>query len=448
MMRTGTRFRLYPETPFAGSIQEPETVSVSSPAGSVGPGPSDARIYVIDPVGDKPPYGINAGPYGTPYAYFPPWTGPVRPPPLPGPGGHFDHLEPGMPAFEAAHLFGCIRFTLDVWERYFGRPIPWHFAPRYDRLEVLSLPRFDNAQAGFGFLEVGSYETDSGAVVPFSLNFDIIAHEVGHLIIYSEVGQPIPATAVGEYFGFHESAADLVALIAAAHLRSVLDPLLEQTRGNLYVLNRLNRIGEVAPHEQIRVAANKNHMSAFAAGWDEEHKLSLPLTGAMFDILVDIFHELLVERRLITPEMEDLADRVEQQPEYEGLIQSRFDQAYGLDPAGFRAALVDARDQLGAYLAGAWQRLAPHRLHYSAVGAALLAVDRELGGGRYQRLIRRNVGLRGIGSVRVGPPLAPPAEDSHAISARTLVPEQAPRLPAMTYRERWQLAQNGVRPLR
>ena len=405
-------------------------------------------MFVIDPIGDKPPYGMNQGPYGTPYLYFPPWTGPVAPAAMPGPGGHFDHFEPGEPGFAAAHLFGCVRFTLDVWEGYFGRPIPWFFAPRYDRLEIVSLPRFDNAHTGLGFLEAGHYVNDRGETVLLELSSDIIAHEVGHLIIYAMVGQPTHATAVGEYYGFHESAADLVALVTAAHFDSVIDSLFESTRGNLYVLNRLNRIGEVSDNDQIREASNSRHLAEFAAGWTKEHQLSLPLTGAIFDILVDIFHELLVERRLISPEMEDLADQVERRPEYEGLIQSLFDQAYARDTAAFRSALLDARDCIGLYLALTWQRLSPHSLNYVDVAAVLLQVDRELSGGRFGRLMGRNFELRGIGLVTVGPRLTPPSAESHAFSARTLAPEMGVGMPVMAYRERWQLAQRGVQPIR
>jgi len=446
--QSGTRFRLLPVPPSSGAKPELETVALSSPVGSIGPGPSDARMFVIDPIGEKPPYGMNRGPYGTPYLYFPPWTGPVQPPTMPGPGGHFDHFEPGRPGFAEAHLFGCVRFTLDVWEGYFGRPIPWFFAPRYDRLEIVSLPHFDNAHTGLGFLEAGHYVNDRGEAVLLELSSDIIAHEVGHLIIYAVVGQPTDATAVGEYYGFHESAADLVALVAAAHFDFVIDSLFESTRGNLYVLNHLNRIGEVSHNEQIREASNSRHLAEFAAGWTKEHQLSLPLTGAIFDILVDIFHEILVERHLISPEMEHLADVVEQQPEYEGLIQGLFDDAYARDPEAFRSALLDARDCIGLYLALTWQRLSPHDLNYVDVAAALLQVDRECSGGRFARLIRRNCALRGIGLVTVGPRQTPPSGDSHAFSARTVVPELAIGMPAMAYRERWLLAERGVQPIR
>ena len=439
--KRGTRFKLFPQPPFGSSVPL-ETVWVSSPAGSVGPGPADKRMYAIDPLRSKRPYGINYGPFGTPFTYFPPWTGPIAPPVLPDGDGHFDYLEPDMPGFEVAHLFGCVRFTLDVWEGYFGRPVPWHFRAGYDRLELTVLPDFPNAQAGYGFLEVGRYITDTGAAAPFSLNFDIIAHEAGHLIIYSEIGEPTPTTAVGEYYGFHELAADLVALLAAAQFDSVVDSLLESTRGNLYVINRLNRLGEVSEHQQIRMVSNGVRLAVFANGWRKEHDLSLPLTGAVFDIWVDIFHESLLDRQLIGPEVEDLADQVERVPEYQGLIQSLFDRAYALNQVAFKQAFLEARDYMGRALAHTWRQLSPDYLNYEDVAAALLAADRLLSGGRYQRLIARNFALRDIGRIAVGPRLAPPGQESHAFSARTLAPQVAPHLPRMSYRERWEVARH------
>jgi hypothetical protein len=439
--RPGTRFKLFPQPPFGGPVRA-ETVRVSSPAGTVGPGPSDERMFVIEPAAEKQPYGIGSGPHGAPYVYLPPWEGPAAPPVLPDEDGHFDYLEPGMPEFEAAHVFGCARFVLDVWEGYFGRRIPWHFERSLDRLEITLLPDYDNAQAGFGFLELGSYFLENDEAVPFTLNFDIIAHEIGHLIIASEVGVPTPVSAEAEYFGFHEAAADLVALVASAHFESVLDHLLELTAGNLYVLNRLNRIGEISDNKEIRTASNAVHLSAFADGWVDEHDLSLPLTGAVFDILVDVFHEELLERGLIGAEMEHLVDLIERRPEYEALIQSLFDETFAANPDGFKGALVDARDRLGLYLAQTLIRLSPHDLNYDDVAAVLLAVDADVSGGRYRRLIARNFDLRGIGSVRVGPRLQPPGAESHAFSARTLVPEVAARLRRMPYRERWALARS------
>lgn len=442
--REGTRFRLFPQAPYrTATPRPPETVWLSPPAGSIGPGPQDDRMYVVDPIGKTQHYGIAPFPHWAALPYLPPWDGPNLAPALPDAAGHFDYLEPGTRQFEMAHLYAAVRFTLDVWEHYFGHPIAWHFRPPYERLEMSLLRTVKNAFAGFGFLEVGAHVTDAGEYHPFSLNFDIVAHEVGHLIIYSEVGLPVPELMEDEYFGFHESAADLVALLAVLHFDSVVERLLETTSGNLYTLNELNRFAELSEDEQIRIAGNARRMSEFVDGWTKEHDLSEPLTGALFDILVDIFHESLLERGLISPEVEELADQMQRVPEYEPLIQALFDEAYAINREGFREALLEARDYLGLALAETWRRLPAESLNYDDVAAILLGVERDLSGGRYQRLIRNSFLWREIGLARVGPRLLPPGAESHALSARTVTPQSLPMARRLSYSERWQLARRA-----
>jgi hypothetical protein len=394
-------------------------------------------MYVVDPIGKPASYGPAPGPRGRSSLYLPPWQGSVRPPAEPDSEGHFDRLEPGTPEFEAAHVYGTVRFVLDIWEDYFGGTIDWHFGQDYERLELSLLRNLNNALMGYGFLEVGYDQTLEGPPRPFTLNFDVLAHEVGHAIVFSRVGVPTPKAEQGEYFGFHESAADQVALIALLHFESVVDRLLERTRGNLYMLNRLNRIAELSDDRQMRLAANSSTLSDFAAGWVDEHNLGQPLTGAMFDVLVDIFHENLLDRGLISPEVEDMADRLEYRPEYEALIQSLFDDAYERSPGGFKAALLETRDTLGLLLAGAWSRISPDFLGYEDVGDALLEQDRKLTGGRYQTQILNNFRWREIGAVDVGPRLSPPGTGSHVHSARTMMPRRRKARPSsLSYHER------------
>jgi hypothetical protein len=436
----GTRFRLFPQPRFTEPSRAPETVWILPQAGTVGPGPSDDRMYVIDPI-DKPyHYGIARGRHGSPFLYYPPWNGPVRPPPRPDRDGHFDYLPVGTPAFEAAHAYCVARFVLDIWEDYFGQPIRWHFLNDYDRLEVVLLPALDNATAGYGFMELGSEVVDGDRQL-FSLNFDIIAHEMGHLILYSQVGLPNLDAVEGEFFGFHESGADLVALLTALHFDSVVDDLLEGTRGNLYTFNELSRFAELSSNTQIRIADNTTKMSAFALGWTDEHDLSEPLTGAFFDLFVDLFHENLVDRGAISAEVEALMDELERRRELAGIIQSYFDRAYAGNEVAFRLALLEARDQAGKALAELWRRLPADYLNYDDVGALLLEIDRDLSGGRYVAEIIRNFQWREIGTVAVGPRMAAPdAAASHAFSPRTITPVSQVALPPMSYRERWDVA--------
>ena len=54
----GTRFRVFPQPPFADPSALPEIIEVSSPAGSIGPGPADERMYFVD----LPGYGYAKAP--------------------------------------------------------------------------------------------------------------------------------------------------------------------------------------------------------------------------------------------------------------------------------------------------------------------------------------------------------------------------------------------------
>ncbi len=72
--------------------------------------------------------------------------------------------EADDPRFQAAHTYASIRFTLDVWERYFGQPIEWYFSDYYSQAEVVILPQFENAQIGRGFIELGT-DVDFEAVL-------------------------------------------------------------------------------------------------------------------------------------------------------------------------------------------------------------------------------------------------------------------------------------------
>ena len=418
----GTRFLLYPQSPFLEPDMQPELVEISAPQGSIGPGPSGPRMYTVNAIGKTTPYGaIVPGP-GGPGMYLPPWDGYIQPPPEPDEFGNFAHITPDDPSFEAAHLFGSAHFTMDVWEGYFDHPIPWHFRRDFDRLELSLLPSLDNAHIGWGFLETGGTWDHGDEYRPYSLNFDVVAHEIGHAIIYSVIGMPSNDDASGEYYGFHESAADMVALLASLHFGSVVEDLLNNTRGNLYSFNRLSRFAELSHNAQIRIAANDRVLSEFSHGWSSEHALSEPLTGAMFDILVDIYHERLLVHDLIPPEMEDLSDQLEGSPEYGEVMQKMFDACYAANPEGFRIALLEARDFLGSYLADAWAMLDADMLSYFGVERAMLAVDQDITGGAFRQIIEGNFRMREIGLTTAGPRLAEPDEDSHASSVRTQIP--------------------------
>jgi hypothetical protein len=388
----GTRFRLYPQAPIPSTIWEPEVVWLSPPAGSIYPGPADRRMYVVDAVAKDRPYLDD----------LPPYAGPRNPPVQPSPDGHFDHLEPGTRPFMAAHMYGVIRFVLDVWERYLGSEIPWHFAKEFNRLELIPVVDWNNAQCGMGFIEAGYAHVVDVPSHPFCLDFDVLGHELGHAILYSLLGLPPAARITAEYLAFHESMADCAGMVALLHFDSVVEHLLRTSHGNLYLPNELNRIGELSATEQFRIASNTLTMADVVGlktpvailGQREMHKMGLPLTGAVFDTLVETFQQILLEAGLISGQLDELSRSEEGGTPIEA-VQAGFDHAYAGRHDDFKAALLDARDYVGRLLAGAW-RLLSWDLTFGSVAATLLEVDARLARGAGRNLIITNLARRGI----------------------------------------------------
>jgi hypothetical protein len=394
---TGTKFRIFPQPRFLkkadGSgplFPEPEEVIVSVPAGEVRPGPADDRMFVVD--------AVNKLPYNR--FFRPPYRGAARPPVEPDSDGHFTHLDPDSREFAAATMYATVRRVLDIWEDYFGHRIEWHFESDFAQLELIPLIEWDNAQSGYGFLEFGYGRTTMGTIDhtrPYCENFDVLAHELGHSIIFSEVGVPSsPSDDAVDYGGMHESSGDLTAIVALLHFDTFVDYLMQSTRGNLLTVNGLDRVGELSDSREIRVALNARRMSDVG---DEPHERSLPLTGALFDTMVEVFQQNLVAEGLITAELRDRSTHLPGSAADLNAIQDDFDAAYTGNEEQFKAALLHARDYLGRLLAATWGDLSPDFLTYHDILRTLIRADRAISGGVNQSIIRACFAWREIAPI-------------------------------------------------
>ena len=381
----GTRFLLYPQVPHLAGFEKPETVWISTPPSEILPGPADRRMYVRDPLYEKPRYD---------FPFLPPFEGEVHPPAEAGADGHFDHLDPKSREFVSAHAFAALRRVLDIWESYIGHEVVWHFADRYDRLEIIPQVDWYNAQSGFGFMEFGLERAESGVEYPFALNFDVIAHEFGHSLILAEMGLPEGVTPSREYYGYHEGVSDLIALISLLHFDSAVERLLRGAKGNLLAMNELNRIAELSGDRQIRTASNDRRMSNVS---DEVHDLSKPFTGAIFDTLVELYHENAVERGLVDLPVAISHDRLFEltQAEIEA-IGTAFAEAYEDREFLLKSALEESRDTLGSAIARSWQHLDPRQFGYAEAGAAIADQLDELGEERAGDILMENLAWREI----------------------------------------------------
>ena len=88
-------------------------------------------MHLINPIGKRFAYGVNTGPLGTPHLDLPPWKGTDPSTRMAGRGAAISITSPvDTPEFAEAHVFGAVRFVLDIWERYFGRHDPVAFRAR------------------------------------------------------------------------------------------------------------------------------------------------------------------------------------------------------------------------------------------------------------------------------------------------------------------------------
>ena len=380
----GTRFLVHPQAPFIPGYEKPEVVWISTPPGRVGVGPEDHRMYVVDPLLPKEPYQRP---------YYPPYSGDFHAPAVPGPDGHFDHLLPNTRQFLAAHAFACVRRVIDISESYLGREIPWFFLPTYERLEIIPHLPWTNAQSGYGFLELG--EDDSrDEPVPYALNFDVIAHETGHLVLFGILGVPERWGPSTEYLAYHEFVADFIALISLMQFDTALDRMLRRTRGSLYVSNELDRVAELFDERQVRMASHSLKLSDVGS---EVHDLSRPFTGAMFDALLEIFQLILLERGLAsldTRRIRSVRESLTQSDIDRELLISK--QEYHVRHFAVKSALEEARDIMGDALVRSWEDLDPDDLSFRNAANALIRRLEQGRGSRFSDQVYDNFAWREI----------------------------------------------------
>ncbi|WP_102956765.1 M36 family metallopeptidase [Bacillus thuringiensis] len=410
----GTKFLVYPQNKKLKGFEQPEIIFINKPPGSIQAGPQDEKMYVVD-AKDKSPYQFEGE--------GPPYQGPQFPAVQPNTEGHFDHISPNDPAFSSTVMYATVRRVLDIWTDYFGHEIEWFFSKQFPKLKLLELiPRvkWDNAQSGTGFLEFGFGRNEDGSIDksnPYCENFDVLAHEIGHTIKNSTIGSPENRDLeTREYGGHHESFGDLVAIVSVMHFDSVINRILNTTKGNLFSINELSRMGELSQSREIRIAFNDRKMSD-VQGTHEVHILSEPFTGGAFDVLVEVFQIHLINKGIITKNLGERAYKTHdiKTPDNEKTdIQQEFEQCYQGKEAEFKQALLDARDYFGKLMAKAWSKTSCDNLSYGKVLNQIIEADRELNDGKYKQTIIDCFDWRGIS----------PEEDDSPIRLKTHIVDE------------------------
>jgi hypothetical protein len=381
----------------------PRLARVAPRPGTIKAGPEDNRIYVVDAIGKKPYRDLATGAYlwRPPYPKTMPRERPVRP----SPRGEFDHPRPGSRHFSAAAAYAAVRCVLEIWEYYLGHRLSLVGNSRQRKLEII--PRVaaigDNAWSGEWYIELGFAGRDHRQ--PYCENLDVIAHEMGHIILKHVIGPTPRGRLEFDRRSHDEAGADLVSLVTVLHFDRVIESVLAQTRGKLFSVNILSQIGEYQMGRSGRRAARllyQNKTMRAVAGarrYGDKYLYARPMLGAAFDILVEIYEARLVRRGLIP---QDLADRsTHATARRHPAIRREFAAQYKLNPDGFGDALREATADFARLLASAWRNARRTGVTFPRIASNLVAADARLNRGRYATIIRRAFARRRI-AVRVG----------------------------------------------
>ncbi len=331
-MSSTTRFRIFLQPPYVPGFEQPVTVAIET-EDEIEAGPADRLLYVVD-AENKPSYRAEA-----PHEYQAfrgrPWKGNVNGSVArPNYDGHFDHLAPDDPAFPAASIYATARHVLNFWNRIFvatgSRGIDklisidrWRHRAKdlidegeeerfANRLQLIPRCASAGSRAGYGYVEVGrdnpghryrprkdgperlTYQ--SGAMWQ---NFDVIAHEMGHAILFQRIGFPAAATGERKWFdipdpeflAFHELMADLSAILSLLDIKEAREFVLARKDGisvaaGVGELQNLDKPGFLP----IRSALNSvKYLRKDGFKKIGPHEYSMSLTGAIFDSLIRVY---------------------------------------------------------------------------------------------------------------------------------------------------------------
>jgi hypothetical protein len=219
------------------------------------------------------------------------------------------------PQFDAVHTFAVVRQTLTMYQRALSTagsamPLPWQWNSSVDTapLQVwpYGLPNVRNAYYGRAqaCLRCGDFvPAGETARVYTCRSFDIVSHETGHAVLDGLKPQWLLADNPPQTGGLHESFGDLTAIFLALSQLDQCEAVIAQTKAHLHDKTFLADIAEqfgLALGSTTGLRNADNDLTLSQAG-TEVHAISQVFTGAVYDILADVF---ALER---DPALEDCA---------------------------------------------------------------------------------------------------------------------------------------------
>jgi hypothetical protein len=198
-----------------------------------------------------------------------------------------------LPQFLQVSVWATLQRALAFFEdgSALGRRIPWAFEGN----RLIVVPR-----AGYG--ENAFYDRDSKSlqfyyfgsapdIVYTCLSVDIANHEFGHAVL-DGIRPLYNESSLVQTGAFHEFIGDLTAILLTLRNGDLRRHVAQATAGDMTKADAIGSIAEefgrnVSGRPYLRTAFNQDKMSGMQ-GETSAHRLSTVLTGAMFDILIEL----------------------------------------------------------------------------------------------------------------------------------------------------------------
>jgi hypothetical protein len=207
---------------------------------------------------------------------------------------------PGTPAFDAVHTFAVVRETLTLYQRARGGtvlPWQWNTAGNTDPLHVfphagVTMNAFySRSEKALKFFFFDTALPPPNHTVFTCRSLDIVAHETGHAVLDALQPGWLGLANPPQTGGLHESFGDLTAIFLALSQLDQVEAIIAQTKANLHDKTFLSDLAEefglaLGRPNGLRNADNDLKLSQAGT---EVHAISQVFTGAIYDILADIF---------------------------------------------------------------------------------------------------------------------------------------------------------------
>lgn len=211
--------------------------------------------------------------------------------------------QPDTDQFDAIHTFAVVRQTLNMYQGALAKdgqaarlPWQWNSANNTAPLSVFphGLPNVMNAfySRNDKALKFGDFVPDGASARVYTCrSLDIVSHETGHAVLDGLKPQWLLNSNPPQTGGLHESFGDLTAIFLTLSQLDQVEAVIAQTKANLHDKTFLADMAEqfglaLGRSNGLRNADNE---LTLADTGNEVHAISQVFTGAIYDILADIF---------------------------------------------------------------------------------------------------------------------------------------------------------------